>query len=1121
MIRSARGRNVWTRRAVTIVVTAALMLVGIPGTISIVRGTPLASCTGVGALGNGSFESISGTPTWNEYTADQTNDNLFGSEPLQVAFVGENLQSPGMNSWLTSASDNKIEVHRVRESGTYTATVTASNATSATIQVADSDNAPFTGQDIRIGSTRYNVSAGRSNFSVMSDPYSFTIDTTSNDFSSSQTITYSVVYSVSSTIDSLFSSTYYDYSTVEPAAGSFFAELNANEASTLYQDIDTVAGTTIFWSLQHQGRANSGNDSMKVKIGSTSSQTDQTSLTKVSGGSTSSVNAISDGRGSTGTGWATYRGSYTVPSGQTTTRFAFESVSAALSSTVGNFLDDVSFTPLAACPLTRSAVAGTDLTINPFDTAAANFAYAPTGSTITSASITSGSGTVVRANSNTRLTFTPPASAGSTVINYNLSYTQDGVTATSEGEITVTTTIQRPTISWSSPTYGNDIQDASCTTGTVTQTTDGATRRISITAPSQTSSSTGCTFTPPTGVTSVEVLVVAGGGGGGGRYVGGGGGAGGYRFDSNYAVTPGTSISVTVGAGGAGGANSATAANAMGTSGSNSVFGTITSTGGGGGGGFVTSPGQAGRTGGSGGGGSGSATTTNAGGSASPSGQGNSGGSGTVASGQNPGGGGGGSSAVGGNGGSAGGGVGGAGTSNDITGSFVVYAAGGGGGADGATGGGTGGSSGVGGKGGNVNVAGGTPTSDTGSGGGGAGGGAGQTGGRGAAGIVILKYNLGTTTTVPAPGTATGTWSVTSSGGGVLSNGTVILQSAPYSNTSCGTFTDVGTATSGTGQSTAVNTCYRWTFDSSLSASASPPTELAGNPSTTNLTSITVIALSPTLSGPADQSATNSVSAQVVGSYSANGFSSSSSISTTISVSGVTGVTLSLPTTTGLTRTSGSTWSGFSSVTFTSTRANAIAALNAMTIATNANNGTAEISVTMTEGSASASDSVLVNIGWVARWATPIYVDPQQSSVLLPAPFTSFPSVTNLALCIALDAGVADGVIDVSRAGGNAVGGAPDTGSGTFVISGDQTRSVSASGAYASVFALLSSSRMTWSSGAAALASNRTITFNLIENPSIGSAYDCSGSYTAVISATLSIRLLSPAWKTVRTVTLQ
>ena len=86
------------------------------------------------------------------------------------------------------------------------------------------------------------------------------------------------------------------------------------------------------------------------------------------------------------------------------------------------------------------------------------------------------------------------------------------------------------------------------------------------------------TWTAPTGVTQVEYLVVAGGGGGG--MAGGGGGAGGLLTATGLSVTPGTSYTVTVGAGGTGGtsySNSRTA-----TAGGNSVFSTITATGGGG-----------------------------------------------------------------------------------------------------------------------------------------------------------------------------------------------------------------------------------------------------------------------------------------------------------------------------------------------------------------------------------------------------------------------------------------------------------------------------------------------------------------------------------------------------------
>ena len=52
-------------------------------------------------------------------------------------------------------------------------------------------------------------------------------------------------------------------------------------------------------------------------------------------------------------------------------------------------------------------------------------------------------------------------------------------------------------------------------------------------------------------VTTVEYLVVAGGGSGGNaQSQGGGGGAGGLLTATGYAVTLGTSITVTVGAGG-------------------------------------------------------------------------------------------------------------------------------------------------------------------------------------------------------------------------------------------------------------------------------------------------------------------------------------------------------------------------------------------------------------------------------------------------------------------------------------------------------------------------------------------------------------------------------------------
>jgi len=94
------------------------------------------------------------------------------------------------------------------------------------------------------------------------------------------------------------------------------------------------------------------------------------------------------------------------------------------------------------------------------------------------------------------------------------------------------------------------------------------------------------TFTVPTGITKVKVTVVGGGGGGGAlaAYDGnvGGGGGGGTAMEIISGLTPGGTVSVTVGAGGAGAAGGGGGSN--GGSGGTSSFGAYCSATGGGGG---------------------------------------------------------------------------------------------------------------------------------------------------------------------------------------------------------------------------------------------------------------------------------------------------------------------------------------------------------------------------------------------------------------------------------------------------------------------------------------------------------------------------------------------------------
>jgi hypothetical protein len=141
---------------------------------------------------------------------------------------------------------------------------------------------------------------------------------------------------------------------------------------------------------------------------------------------------MTDARGSTATqtgggsagGWGTYRGVYTVPAGQTTTRFSFAATDGG---SQGNLLDNIVFAPTIACPDTTTIISGRS---------AVNFNavtndYFPTNSTVSVVSIT-GSGSATVSGTNLSLS---SSSSGSYSVRYRITNPDSD---TSESTVNVT-----------------------------------------------------------------------------------------------------------------------------------------------------------------------------------------------------------------------------------------------------------------------------------------------------------------------------------------------------------------------------------------------------------------------------------------------------------------------------------------------------------------------------------------------------------------------------------------------------------------------------------------------------------------------------------------------------------
>ncbi|MBC6315341.1 carbohydrate-binding protein [Listeria grandensis] len=123
---------------------------------------------------------------------------------------------------------------------------------------------------------------------------------------------------------------------VNPPSGKQWAELNAYANAALYQDIPTTPGVKVRWQTYHKGRA--GVDTAVVEFGAPDGEMIQQS-------------EMEDGVKQ----WGLYKGEYTIPAGQTMTRFQFRAISTAGGKlSVGNLLDNVQFATQSILTLTGS-----------------------------------------------------------------------------------------------------------------------------------------------------------------------------------------------------------------------------------------------------------------------------------------------------------------------------------------------------------------------------------------------------------------------------------------------------------------------------------------------------------------------------------------------------------------------------------------------------------------------------------------------------------------------------------------------------------------------------------------------------------------------------------------------
>lgn len=185
--------------------------------------------------------------------------------------------------------------------------------------------------------------------------------------------------------------------------GNQFAELNAENVGSLYQDVLTAPGATLSWAFAHRSRVGTGTNTMYLVIASTNdaqSITTQAQIVPLVQKYTRDGASVSYDGGTftlwkfegNPNYWQDHMGTYTVPADQYATRFFFVSASGK---TTGNLIDGIHFNEVQSYvieyylngklqkDLTENSHADLDSVITPSNTGAKVLTNAIlTGSTI-------------------------------------------------------------------------------------------------------------------------------------------------------------------------------------------------------------------------------------------------------------------------------------------------------------------------------------------------------------------------------------------------------------------------------------------------------------------------------------------------------------------------------------------------------------------------------------------------------------------------------------------------------------------------------------------------------------------------------------------------------------------